>query len=343
MAFWEWLSLNLSRNVRRKKYTGMGMDPYISFVVVARNDNYGGDFLYRINIFVKVLLTLCEKYELPSELIIVEWNPPDDRPKLKDAISWPDIQRKHCQVRIIEVPNEVHNKLPNPAKMPLFEYMGKNVGIRRAMGEFILATNPDVIFSKELIQFLSQKNLSKNSFYRIDRYDVKSTISLSESVEKILEHCSNNIIRVCSYFGTYEPNKRLDIYRQLRRYAGYIKRRILLFPYTLPHTNASGDFFLLHRSQWFNLRGYPELETKGKSHYIDGIVAYQSVFAGLKQEILKKMQLYHIDHERIDPNKPGSEAVQSAYKRILEEKKVILFNDENWGLKNILLKEEVVS
>ena len=36
--------------------------PYISFVVVARNDNYSGNFLDRMQVFVNVLLTLCGKH-----------------------------------------------------------------------------------------------------------------------------------------------------------------------------------------------------------------------------------------------------------------------------------------
>ena len=44
----------------------------ISFVVTARNDNYGGDFLHRMQVFVNVLLTLCEKHSLNMELVIVD-------------------------------------------------------------------------------------------------------------------------------------------------------------------------------------------------------------------------------------------------------------------------------
>jgi hypothetical protein len=323
----------------------MDSSPYISFVAVARNDNYGGDFLHRINVFVKVLLTLCERYELPSELIIVEWNPPEDRERLKGAISWPDIQRKYCQIRIIEVPNEVYRKLPNPANLPLFEYIGKNVGIRRAKGEYVLVTNPDIIFNEELIKFLALRKLSSKCFYRINRYDVKSPVPLDIPVEKQLEYCARNIIRVCGYWFTYENklSKKLNLYRRLRTLAGYVKRRVLNFPYVPAHTNASGDFFLTHRN-WLNtMRGYPELETKGKSHHIDGLIVYIAQFSGLRQIILKNpLKIYHQDHGRPESSKPYSQAVETAYAQLMKERRGIIFNDEKWGLGEENLCEECI-
>ena len=53
----------------------------------ARNDNHGGRFLHRIQVCVNALFTLSRKYELDVELIIVEWNPPLNRPSLAQALS----------------------------------------------------------------------------------------------------------------------------------------------------------------------------------------------------------------------------------------------------------------
>lgn len=332
----------------------MMLNPYISFVVVARNDNYGGDFLNRINVFVKVLLTLCEKYELPSELIIVEWNPPEDRPRLKDAISWPDIKRKWCQIRIIEVPNEVHRNLSNPASMPLFEYIGKNVGVRRAKGEYILATNPDIIFEDKLIKFLSMKKLEPYYFYRVNRYDVRAPVPLDLTVEQIQYYCKNNIIRVCGRFGTYENKsfEKYNLYKRLRSIADYLKKKIKLGydlaslhikldPLASLHTNASGDFFLMNSKYWSDIRGYPELELQGKSHHIDSLILYNALFSGLRQKIIN-CKIYHQDHGRPESGKPISQAVNQAFRQLTEKRKLILFNNELCGLSDKILNEEVL-
>ena len=100
----------------------MSSNPFISFVVAARNDNYGGDFLRRIQVFLNVLLALCENHGLDMELIIVEWNPPPNVPKLAKVLAWPK-NLKFQEVRFIEVPNEIHRKLPNSEKIPLLSLL----------------------------------------------------------------------------------------------------------------------------------------------------------------------------------------------------------------------------
>ena len=51
--------------------------------------------------------------------------------------------------------------------------IAKNVGIRRASGEFILATNIDVIINQKLYEFISQKKLKEKTIYRCDRHCIE--------------------------------------------------------------------------------------------------------------------------------------------------------------------------
>lgn len=319
--------------------------PYLSLVVVARNDNYGGDFRGRINVFVHVLFDLCEDHGLPSELLIVDWNPPPNAAALRKAISWPKPRAGFLQVKIVRVPGDVHSRLSNPNRMKLFEYLGKNVGALRASGDYIMATNPDVVFSDELIAFLSQRRLKKSEFYRINRHDVRSPVPLEFDTGKQLEYCSKNVLRMCSQFGTTELPISLGskVVNRLRT----LKRSILahkeVFPYRPLHTNASGDFFLTHRDNWHWMRGYPELESKGKSHQIDGLILYQALFGGLNQRILRDpLRLYHQDHGRPDSGKDPSEAVASAYASLINARANIQFNSSDWGLGQESLPEELI-
>src|SRR5262245_12082686 len=98
------------------------MSPFFTFVVAARNDNYGGDFLHRIQVFLNALLAMWHKHSLDAELVIVEWNPPEDRPRLRDALRWPEHLAPE-RVRILEVPREIHQRIPNAERMPMFEFM----------------------------------------------------------------------------------------------------------------------------------------------------------------------------------------------------------------------------
>src|SRR5712692_4009083 len=87
------------------------LEPKISFVVAARNDDYGGNFLHRMQVFVDGLLTLWQRHRLDAELVVVEWNPPSDKPRLTQAIRWPS-SVPPGRLRVIEVPATVHRRLP---------------------------------------------------------------------------------------------------------------------------------------------------------------------------------------------------------------------------------------
>jgi len=109
------------------------------------NDDHGGNLLGRMQVFVDAWINQAKRHNLSSELIIVEWNPPAGRERLAKALRWP-IDTGPCQVRIIEVPPEVHARYQQAAALPCTKMIAKNVGIRRARGEFILSTNIDIVF-----------------------------------------------------------------------------------------------------------------------------------------------------------------------------------------------------
>jgi len=322
-------------------------DEMISFVVTARNDNYGGDFLYRMQAFVNVLLTLCERHCLNMELVIAEWNPPEDNPRLAQALKWP-ASPQYCKVRIIEVPEEVHKQLPKSDRMPLFEFIGKNVGVRRARGEYIIATNPDIIFSEDLISFLASARLLPNYFYRTTRYDVTGTMSLDTSVEEQLAYCRQHIVRVNGYLCSidYRLSKMLNASRILRSIVGELVWRLQNFSTERPFTNASGDFLMMHREQWHILLGYPQIigaDSHGRFH-VDSFMLYIALLHGLKQVRLgNHLRIYHQEHERYTNSEIYSPEVESTQQQLYRARKAVKFNDETWGLGTHELEEIVIS
>jgi len=177
--------------------------PYLSVVATARNDDHGGNLLGRMQIFTDAWINQAKRHKLSSELILVEWNPPADREGLAAALRWP-VELGPCQVRIIEVPAEIHARYHHASSLALYQMIAKNVGIRRARGEFILATNIDIVFSDELMQFLATRGLEKNRLYRIDRTDVASEAPVNGSLDEQLEYCRNHVIRICAREGTYK-------------------------------------------------------------------------------------------------------------------------------------------
>jgi hypothetical protein len=178
-------------------------DPYLSVVVTSRNDDHGQSLLRRMQTFVNALVGQCQRHGLDAELIIVEWNPPADRPRFIEALRWPETTAP-CRVRIIEVPPELHRRFKHAENLPLFQMIGKNVGIRRARGRFILATNIDIIFSDELMSALTRGELKRCRMYRIDRHDVMTDVPVFADVTEQLRYCETHLLRVNCREGTFE-------------------------------------------------------------------------------------------------------------------------------------------
>ncbi len=317
--------------------------PYISFVVAARNDDYGGNFLHRMQVFVNVLLGLAEKHSLNLELIVVEWNPPAGKESLSRAISWPS-GLKSAKVRFIEVPLETHRKVLGSDKLLMFEFLAKNVGIRRAKGEYMVVTNPDIIFNDELIGFLASKKLSPECFYRMDRYDVKKTIPLNMSVKEQLDFCEKNWTAVRTMKADRKRAFPYFDYSNLRSILSRIRSMFIRDPRTGIHTNASGDFFLMARSEWNKLRGYPELPLPC---FVDGYMCFIAASSGLPQVILNsRKRIYHQSHgsyiNRADFSKEY-ETYKECAKQMARSNQSLITNDENWGLAGEKLKENYPS
>lgn len=312
------------------------MRPKISFVMAARDPRYGGNLLHNFQVNLNALLYLAEKHHLSCEIIIVEWNPPSPEEAFHRLLKWGTLPNS-VTLRFIVVPPSIHRKFPNSDRMPIFEYIAKNVGIRRAEGEYVLATNPDLLYSDELIAWLASRKLSQDCFYRIDRRDVGLMVSSALSVQKQLEFCSKNVVKVHSVDGSYVPTVKNELRRLLRKW----ERGLRIFARKLRggriaepvHTNAAGDFFLMARDHWFFLRGYPELTTH---MYIDGYICYMALSIGLKQKILKgRLRLYHQPHDRSLHKELPKTDYQLYIHHCIEmvrTGKPIVLNSDSWGL-----------
>jgi len=307
-------------------------NPKLSIVVAARNDEHAGDFLRRMQIFVTGMLQHAKIHNLNSELVIVEWNPPAERQRLREALAWPK-NTDPCSIRIIEVPNRLHRLYKNADRLLFYQWIAKNVGIRRARGRFVLATNVDLLFSHELVEFLASGKLVPKAMYRIDRYDVRSGIPTNASLTEQLDYCARNIIRVNAREDVVspdvldalerEPKFRLKVPRTLymfwrtrfrsrlrtRDYLGmetthhsalqvqmrYLKRHFCP-PFPLLHLGAAGDFTLLSREDWRSLGGYPELPIHAVN--LDSVFCHIAYHNGIPERVLQDpMRIYHIEHE----------------------------------------------
>src|SRR5262249_53826273 len=148
----------------------------------------------------------ANRHSLAGELVVVEWNPPPG-PRLHEVLKL-RVKSDCFAIRFIEVPPEAHETIRNPDVIPLFQMIGKNVGIRRARGEFVLATNADILFSDDVIAFMASDRLFADVMYRIDRHDVPADVPDNVPIDKRLAWCSANVLRVHRRRGSFPPPRR---------------------------------------------------------------------------------------------------------------------------------------
>jgi hypothetical protein len=180
--------------------------PLLSVVAVSRNDDHGGNMHTRMQHFVDGFVAQCRRHRLDAELILVEWNPPPDRPRLEDSLQWP-ADFGPAKVRIVTVPPEVHSSFALSSQLPLFQMIGKNVGIRRSRGRFVLATNVDILLDDATVRYLRDQ-LTPGTMLRADRYDVPGDLPRGAPFEQVLADCAKRFFHVNTRFGIFDIGQR---------------------------------------------------------------------------------------------------------------------------------------
>jgi hypothetical protein len=140
--------------------------------------------------------------------------------------------------------------------------------------------------------------------------------------------------------------------------AGPAPRLAISIPVFL-HTNACGDFTLMAREHWFDLRGYPEFDLFSMN--LDSVFCATAHHGGAPEEMLEEpMRIYHIEHGTGSGWTPEGQA--KLFERIaakglsfVDNEEVLMwtaqmyrlnapmiFNHEDWGLGGFDLKETVL-
>jgi len=257
--------------------------PYISIVITGRNDDYGVNFLERINTFVRHLDLQTVKHPDLFELIVVEYNPLPDRAPMKDVL----YKSKNFVTRIVTVPEHLHKTAGMTA--PVLEFWGKNAGIRRARCDFVLVSNPDIIFSNEMIDALAEKNLDENCVYRTDRYDYRGEGIENEKIENYLDFALRNTFQAHLCPKTVETGS-CNSMDQLPS----TQRNGQIF------TNASGDFILSARKNFEKSRGLAWENPTSRGHVDSFGLIRLFKAAELKAQyiLVKPLCIFHMDHPR---------------------------------------------
>lgn len=307
--------------------------PDLSVVVVSRNDGHGGDPLNRLQQSLNWWSDLASAAKVLVEFIVVDWNPPPQGLPLRFALG--SSVNEYFAPRYITVPDYSHDSVASGSPLKLFQMIGKNVGIRHARGEFILATNIEVLGHPNLLPML--KSLSPRCLYRASRVDVLRASDLDTAVKlpnalssatalnlpnETIELDANIFERLLAL---YLPRHKVAVTRVIeyvnrsvrqgegrgksikglvKSIRGLLKRELrpldrwrFIKDSWIPWSNACGDFTLAHRDLWFALRGYQEWPIF--SFHLDSELLFRAKLLGVpirSYASRREALCYHLEH-----------------------------------------------
>ena len=280
--------------------------PLVSIVLTGRNDEYGVDFQTR---FLRTLAFNTRELaarKIPYEVVFVEWAPDPRRPLLVDIVvdAIPAL-RDNPAFRGIVVDRAYHAALSLNPRLEYLEFIAKNVGIRRALGEYVLTTNCDVFFSRAVLDVLQQARLERRVLYRAVRYDVKITVDSSLVDWEMLEDPRNL---------EHPP-------------------RTLTPPFM---GGGTGDFLLLDRASLHGVRGFNEVYRVARVG-VDHNFVVKVLSDGLSIRDIGG-PVYHLNHlgsYRITRHVYKGREAAAPYGNIRwQSRGVIYVNPTTWGLAN---------
>lgn len=313
-------------------------DLMLSVVVVTRNDLHVERMQDRTQAFINGIVYLAESNKTKVELIIVEWNPPSDRKPFAEQFKFLP-HSDYCTIKIVTVPVEVHNTYKWADRLPLYQMIGKNAGVRRARGQFVLATNIDILLSQSLFEYITDPQLSESCIYRSNRWDVDMDILDVDNTKAQLDTAFEKCFRI----NYREGGIPIEDVRKDREKTETFDPDHMWYPNL--HTEGCGDFQMLHRNDWYKVRGYAE--TDCFCYHMDSLFAFTCHFAGIKEEALSDdYPHFHIDHtvgtvvnsdvytiaEKKTVRHISCESIIALSSQMFHEKDFLVFNRANWGL-----------
>ena len=287
----------------------------VSAVIVSRNDNYGGHLNERA--------TYCFNSAIDTydEVIYVDWNSNSTSLlyDIKDNINFKG-NFKH-----FVIPPYVALQLTNfdQHAQVCCEVLARNIGLRRAEGDWLVSTNIDIIHPKrdELENTLDQ--VDQNTFYTISRRGTDW-----EQIKKF----HNGEIK----FNEWRSLREYLINNSEERH--FEETTVNGDDYSI--INCCGDFQIAPRHVWESIRGMEEELIY--SLYADTNVQKKSVMHGFGLKALYTPALFHINH-----GKGGGGFLDGINKKTNDPYRAIAYqgltqNSKNWGFSDIEIEFETL-
>lgn len=273
-----------------------------SVVILTKNDNYGGNLSHRAKMCVN---SLVENFD---EVIIVDWKTRDGNTLLSTFIDEvPHIGK----IKSIEVSGELlKNKYPEYYKWNILEAVGRNVGIRRATGDWIASTNVDIVTTP-----LDFTQLNTNEFYTSSRRDIDENFHTRvNDYNQLKDSLWNNRD---SY-----PDKPL------------VQNSSDIWSLVV----CCGDFQIGTKEVWEKFKGFEESILFGCG--IDSnIMKKASYYSQIK---ILPYYIFHLNHGKGGERFDGEQTPPMSNQQSIIQEFTKTTNSDNWGLINEDLKVQII-
>ena len=282
------------------------MTPALSIVVTGRNDGHGGDFNGR---FLRTLAfnhdRLAER-GVAHEIVLVEWAPPADRPRLADLVAE-SLPRARPVLTSYLVDPRYHDACNLNPRLTYMEFLAKNVGIRRARGVVVLSTNADIYLGRGIIAALAAGTTEARTVYRATRTDVKVNADESHVHWDLLEDERNH-----TTYKTIQPPL---------------------------YSGGSGDFILLERDSFHALRGFNEVYRLTRIG-IDLNFLVKAYSSGFRIVDIGSAVYHtsHVDSFRTSKSLMPDE-IDPTWGTRWPARRVVYENPESWGLRDAPMRQ----
>jgi len=227
-----------------------------SIVVLAKNDNYGNNLTHRAKMSIN---SMVENFD---EVIVVDWKTRNRNTLLSTIID--DVPHLN-KIKSIEVSNELlKEKYPNLYQWNILEAIGRNIGIRRATGDWIASSNIDIVTTP-----LDISQLNTSEFYTTSRKDVEENFHLGQTDYQVLKN------HLWENQNNYLDKPQID--------SPTDKWSLVV---------CCGDFQIGHRDIWHKIKGFEESVLYGCG--IDtNIMKKASSYAQIK---ILPYNVFHLNH-----------------------------------------------
>jgi hypothetical protein len=259
--------------------------PYLSVVVAV------GDFLNNPEHFINAVGRGISRYPLADvELIIVDYG----KSRFQDTVSIPSELKG--RTRIIDVPIDGLQKKFNTG-LTAFEYIARNIGIRRARGRFVLSTSLDALLPSTFFALVAERDFNEGIVYRSARWETRAgTLVLTTPTEL--------------WQGIGEP-WRIDDFNLKERCPGG-GGRFAISVDGLEDVCGAADFVLVSRGLWEAVGGFNEVVDDSNGDAIL-LAKFFKLVPGFAQSFIDPI-VVHMRHEKESVKRTRLEQMEAVIK-----------------------------